>query len=117
MQELDRDEASDEGVLAREHETVEDNEATVADLRARLKRTVDYLEAVPRGQLDAVALDAPIVMDSKVGPFHFDSTQRHLSEYVLPNFFFHASIAFAILRNQGLPVGKGDFLGAMRMRG
>lgn len=99
-----------ERVLAREHVKVEDNEATVADLRARLKRTIDYLEAVPRDQMDAVALDAPLVMNSAIGPFHFNTTQRHLSEYVLPNFFFHVSIGYCILRNQGVSIGAMDFL-------
>lgn len=99
-----------ERLLAREHVTVEDNEATVADLRARLQRTIDYLAAVPRDQVDAVAPEAPIVMASRIGPFHFDTTQRHLSEYVLPNFFFHVSIGYCILRNQGVPIGALDFL-------
>lgn len=49
----------------------------------------------------------------KIGPYELDFTAiKYVQNYLLPNFFFHHTAAYAILRNAGVPVGKKDFLGA-----
>ncbi len=86
---------------------MEDNERTFAELYARIDATVAYLESVPP---EAFATERDIVL--KFGPLqaHFDSG-RYLTEFALPNFFFHITTAYAILRHQGVVIGKLDYLG------
>jgi hypothetical protein len=45
------------------------------------------------------------------------TAENYLLSFALPNFFFHATAAYAILRSRGLPLGKRDFLGGLRLKG
>lgn len=86
-----------------------DDETTFAQLQQRIANTIAYLESVDTAQLDAggeraVALSWP----SADVPFTGES---YLLTVALPNFFFHVVTAYNILRNQGVKVGKLDFLG------
>lgn len=89
----------------------EDKEASFADLRDRIGRTLAYLET-----LDAKAVDAGAEREIvfPVGPAKF---KMHGGDYLLhfamPNFYFHLTTAYDILRAAGVEIGKRDFLGAV----
>jgi uncharacterized protein len=87
----------------------EDNEATLEDLRARVRKTIDYVQSVPAAQIDGS--DArEIVLAMRQGEVRF-SGQDYLRFYVLPNFYFHLTTTYALLRHAGVELGKRDFLG------
>ncbi|MDB5858309.1 MAG: hypothetical protein JWQ76_1998 [Ramlibacter sp.] len=86
----------------------EDNEATFADLKARIQKTLDYLATVPASALDAVE-DKEITFP--VGPnTRTMKGQAYLLTWVLPNFYFHLVTAYDILRHNGVELGKRDYL-------
>ncbi len=89
-----------------------DTETSFADLRARIAKTVGFLGSVLAATIDGTE-DKDITM--KVGPqeMHFKG-QPYLVNFALPNFYFHATTAYAILRANGVELGKGDFLGMKR---
>ena len=86
-----------------------DEEQTFADVHARLGKAIDYLSGFTPADFEG-AEGRPIEL--KVGPrtINFTGTS-YLSSFVLPNFFFHVTTAYAILRHNGVPLGKVDFLG------
>ncbi len=86
---------------------MEDNERTFAELHQRIDATLAYLESVPA---EAFATEREIVL--KFGPLQarFDNG-RYLAEFALPNFFFHITTAYGILRHEGVSIGKLDYLG------
>lgn len=87
----------------------EDNEATLDELRARIRKTVDYVQSVPAAAIDAGAA-REIVLPMRSGePLHFLGA-NYLTQYVLPNFYFHATTAYALLRHAGVEIGKRDFM-------
>jgi hypothetical protein len=93
----------------------EDNETTIEQLKARIAKTLAYLKTIDRKQIDASA-DREIVFP--IGPTakgHMSGAD-YLSHYVLPNFYFHCTAAYAILRHIGLDVGKRDFMGAIPIK-
>ncbi len=93
----------------------EDNETTVAQLKARLAKTIEYLKS-----LDTKAIDASADRDIKFPVGGGTNGQMrgtdYLDHYVLPNFYFHLTAAYAILRNCGVEIGKRDFLGAIPLK-
>jgi hypothetical protein len=91
----------------------EDNEVTFADLKARIQKTLDYLQKVPASALDGTE-DKEITFP--VGPnTRTMKGQAYLTTWVLPNLFFHITTAYAILRHNGVDLGKSDYLvGAAR---
>jgi hypothetical protein len=90
----------------------EDNEATIADLKARIAKTVDFLKSVDAAQLkDAESRDIEIKFPS--GSWKFTGI-AYLADFVLPNFYFHVSMVYALLRKNGVEIGKNDFLGALQ---
>ncbi len=87
----------------------EDTEQSFADLRARLEKTIAFIDSLPRAQI--VGSEAREVQTS-AGPKSKTFTgQVYLTQYALPQFFFHATTAYAILRHNGVEVGKRDFMG------
>ena len=88
----------------------EDNETTMDELIARVKKTLDYLATVP-----ATALEGSETRDIKI-PLRDRTLEMKglpfLQNWALPNFFFHYVTAYNILRHNGVDVGKRDFLGA-----
>ncbi len=90
----------------------EDKEATFAELRDRIVRTLDYLKTLDAKAIDA-ALDREIVF--AVGPNAKMKMQggNYLLHWVLPNLYFHLTTAYDILRAAGVEIGKRDFLGAV----
>lgn len=87
-----------------------DTETTIAELRERIKKTVDYIKTVPASAIDG-SEEREIVLKFPNGEMKFTGL-NYLTGFVLPNFLFHVTTAYAILRHNGVPLGKGDFLGA-----
>lgn len=89
----------------------EDNEQTFADLQARIAKTLAFIESLTPAQFEGsetrdVVLRPGTPKEKKmVG-------HNYLINYGLPQFFFHVTTAYAILRHNGLEVGKGDFMGS-----
>ncbi len=87
-----------------------DTEATFDDLKARIAKTIAHLKSFTPAQIDGTE-DKDIAL--KVGPNELKfKGQQYLTAFVLPNFYFHLTTAYAILRHCGVPIGKRDFLGA-----
>jgi hypothetical protein len=87
----------------------EDNEKTFAELAARCRKTVAFLESIKASQIDGTE-DKAITLETKAGPLHFKG-QNYLLNHVNPNFFFHVATAYGILRHNGVELGKRDYLG------
>lgn len=88
----------------------EDQEASLDDLRARVRKALDYVQSVPAAQIDGTE-GREIVLPMRTGePLRFTG-EAYLRHWVLPNFFFHVTTAYALLRHAGVEVGKADFLG------
>ena len=86
-----------------------DIEITIADLRARIKRVEALLDAVKPEQLKG-AEDRVIKFSTPTMAFEFVGA-RFVSHWSLPNFFFHITTAYNILRHNGVEIGKKDFIG------
>lgn len=90
----------------------EDNEATLAELKQRIAKTLDFLRSVRPDQL-ASASGRTIELKLANGTLSF-SARAYLTDFVLPNFYFHSSMVYALLRHNGVEVGKLDFLGKIQ---
>jgi len=86
-----------------------DDEATFADIHARLKKGIDFLGAFNAAQFDGAA-ERDVLLKVPNREFRFKGID-YLTGFVLPNFYFHVSIAYAILRFNGVGLGKMDYLG------
>ena len=86
-----------------------DTEATFAELHERIQKTIDFMQSVPQAGFDG-AESRHIVLKFPNSTFEFDGL-NYLTGFVLPNFFFHVTTSYAILRHCGVPLGKTDFLG------
>jgi uncharacterized protein len=90
----------------------EDTETTLPELKARIAKTIDYLNSIKPAQ---VAGDESRAIEIKFpnGAWQFTAI-GYLNDFVLPNFYFHASMVYALLRKGGVEIGKRDFLGAIQ---
>lgn len=86
-----------------------DDETTFEELQARIQKTIDFLKTVPEDSMDGKE-EKEIVLKMKAVEGKFTAT-RYLLDFALPNFYFHITTAYNILRNNGVPVGKMDFIG------
>ena len=86
-----------------------DTEKSFAELRDRCDRTIDYLNGF-RPQDLAGSQDREVVITFPNGMGYRFVGSQYLGGFALPNFFFHATTAYAILRNAGVSLGKPDFL-------
>jgi uncharacterized protein len=89
----------------------EDNEKTFAELIARVERTLGYLQTLKPAQIDG-SETREIVRPIGGQPKKFTGI-NYLLQFALPNFYFHATTTYAILRHSGIEVGKMDFIGAL----
>jgi hypothetical protein len=89
---------------------MEDNETTFAELQARIAKTIEFLETVDPKSMDGME-DGEVIMKRGGGERKF-SGKEYVFKYAIPNFYFHLCMAYAILRKEGVPVGKLDYLGA-----
>jgi len=92
----------------------EDTETTIAQLKARIAKTLAFLKTLDTKQIDASA-EREITFPLGNDKGHMKGAD-YLNHSVLPNFYFHVTAAYAILRHCGLEIGKRDFLGAIPMR-
>jgi hypothetical protein len=87
----------------------EDTESTVPELKARIRKTLDYLGTVPAERLDGTE-DKDITFPVGREATRTMKAEAYLKHWALPNFFFHVTTAYAILRHSGVELGKKDFL-------
>jgi hypothetical protein len=86
-----------------------DTEASFAELKDRCRRTVTFIEGVDRSALDG-AEDREVVLKFPNGMGYRFSGRDYLTGFALPNFYFHVTTAYALLRANGVALGKPDFL-------
>ena len=98
-------------LAGKEPPALEENEQTFADLVARVERSVDFLRTLKPAEIDG-GEDREIVRPVRGQPKKFTGT-GYLLQYGLPNFFFHVTTAYAILRHNGIELGKADFIGKL----
>ena len=89
----------------------EDNEQTFAELMARVERTLEYLRTLKAAQIDG-SETREIVRPIRGEPKKFTGI-NYLQQFALPNFFFHTTTAYAILRHNGIELSKTDFIGSL----
>ena len=87
----------------------EDNEATFAELIARIRKTTDYLAGFKPEQIDG-SEEKTVVLKFRDSSRTFTG-MPYLLNYVLPNIYFHIATAYGILRHNGVEIGKNDFIG------
>jgi hypothetical protein len=87
----------------------EDNETTFAQLVERCRKTVTFLETLKAGQFEG-AEDRTVTWKTRTADKSMQG-MPYLLNHVLPNVYFHCTTAYALLRHNGVEVGKQDFLG------
>jgi hypothetical protein len=87
----------------------EDNEKTLADLKARIALTIAFIQTIPPGKIDGTE-DREIVIKRGDKETRYQGMQFLLG-HAVPNFYFHVTTAYNILRRNGIEIGKRDFLG------
>ncbi|WP_309085320.1 DUF1993 domain-containing protein [Chelativorans sp.] len=86
-----------------------DTESSFDELQARISKTVEFLKAVPPQAIDA-GEDIPVALKTQRFSMDFKG-KEYLLGFALPNFYFHVTTAYGILRHKGVPLGKVDFFG------
>ena len=87
----------------------EDTEQTFAEHKARIAKTVDFIGSVSAAKIEG-SEEKEIVLKMRAGDMKFTGLD-YLLGFAYPNFYFHCTTAYAILRHNGVEVGKRDFLG------
>jgi hypothetical protein len=90
----------------------EDNEASIADLKARIAKTIEFAKSVPQAKFDGADARS-VTIPFRGEPTTFDNL-TYLNNVVMPNFYFHVTTAYSILRHNGVPLGKADFTGPLK---
>jgi uncharacterized protein len=86
----------------------EDTEATFGELKARIQKTLDYLQSVPASAMDG-SEERQITFPAGRDRTLTMTAQAYLTTWALPNFFFHVTTAYNILRHNGVDLGKADY--------
>ncbi len=88
----------------------DDTEVTLDELRARIRKTIDYVQSIPAEQIDG-SEEREILLPTRAGePMRFTG-EAYLKHFVLPNLYFHTTTTYALLRHAGVEIGKRDYLG------
>jgi hypothetical protein len=87
----------------------EDNEITFSDLQKRIKKTVSFLNKIKAKQMEG-SESKKIEFKMRINNFKFKNGQIYLQEWIIPHFFFHITTTYAILRANGVKLGKRDFV-------
>lgn len=87
-----------------------DDEASLVDLLRRIRATVAFLQAVPPEAINGGA-DKHVALPTGGRSARTVTGQAYMLEFALPNFFFHITTSYDLLRHKGVPVGKRHFLG------
>jgi uncharacterized protein len=88
-----------------------DDEQTLDDLRARVRKAIDYAQSIPAAKLEGSEARDITVPAGPNRTFTFPG-EVFMKGFSLPNFYFHVTMAYALLRNAGVELGKIDYLGA-----
>ncbi len=89
--------------------TFDDTELSLAELQARIRKTLDFLATIPPASVDGTEsreITFPVGRDAT----RTMQGEAYLKHWMLPNIFFHVTMAYAILRHNGVELGKGDYL-------
>jgi uncharacterized protein len=89
----------------------EDTETTLAELKSRVEKTLQFVRGIKPEQIGSDETRA-IELKFPSGVVKFTAIS-YLTEFVLPNFYFHITMVYALLRESGVEIGKGDYLGAL----
>ena len=89
----------------------DDSESSLAKLRERIHKTLEFVRSVPAARIDGTE-DKDVVVPRRDGSITLKG-EFYLKHFVLPNVFFHVTTAYALLRHNGVDLGKGDYLGAL----
>jgi len=92
----------------------EDNEVTFADLRARIGKCVAYLDTFTASDFSRTTADTIIKLTYPKGKA--TRAEEYLFARQIPNFYFHVTAAYALLRQGGVEVGKDDYLGKLELQ-
>jgi hypothetical protein len=88
---------------------MEDNETSFAELAARIEKTIQYLDQIKPEQMDGQEAKE---IKFNIGEWKFEFTaEQYLITWIIPNFYFHVTTAYNLLRHGGIEIGKSDFLG------
>ncbi len=90
----------------------EDNEKTFEELQARIQKTLAFIESLPRAGFDGAASREIVLQAGTPKERRFDGGLAYLTTYGLPHFYFHVTTAYAILRHNGVELGKKDYIAA-----
>jgi len=93
----------------------EDNETTLDQLKERITKTIAFLKTLDAAKIDAAAAREITFPLGPTNKGHMTGID-YLNHFVLPNFYFHRTAAYAILRQCGVEIGKRDYLGAIPMK-
>ena len=91
----------------------EDNEKTIAELQARIEKTLAFLKTIKPEQVigkEGIEVSLPYWDGKHTTGFEY------ATQYLMPNFRFHVVTAYAILRKNGVPLGKSDYIGALPLK-
>jgi len=91
----------------------DDTEATFDELKARIRKTLDYLSSVPDDRMDGTE-DKDITFPTGRDKTRTMKGEAYLKHWALANFHFHITMAYAILRHNGVELGKSDYLAGAR---
>ena len=91
-----------------------DNEKTIAELKVRIAKTIAFVKALDAKKIDE-SVDRGITFPLGPKKGHMKGAD-YLNHFVVPNFYFHVTTAYDILRHCGVEIGKRDFIGAIPIR-
>ena len=91
-----------------------DNEKTIAELKVRIAKTIAFVKALDAKKIDE-SVDREITFPLGPKKGHMKGAD-YLNHFVVPNFYFHVTTAYDILRHCGVEIGKRDFIGAIPIR-
>ena len=89
----------------------DDTESSLAELRVRIQKTVEFVRSVPASQIDGTEAK-DVVVPRRDGSITLKG-EFYLKHFVMPNFYFHVTTTYALLRHCGVDLGKSDYLGAL----
>lgn len=91
-----------------------DDEGSLDALRERIQKTIDYVQSIPASEIDGSEAREILMPAGKDQTIKLKG-EMFLTGFSLPNFFFHASMTYGLLRQAGVELGKRDFLGSVEM--
>jgi uncharacterized protein len=89
---------------------IDDDETSFDELRARIRKTIDHVQSFAAAQIDGSEARAIVIPMPSEEPLKFDG-ENFLKHFAMPNFQFHCTITYALLRHAGVDIGKRDYLG------